>query len=82
MVLKTLEFVQAYKTILNAIKHEYEFCIETLERGLVEAENMKRDLERAVTAPQTLLNLEKRKEELIARQALIKFLSFEIEDYN
>ena len=62
---KIIDYVKAYKDLLGSIKHEYEICIDALEKGQSEAASIHKELERTITYPLTLYNLEKKKEGLL-----------------
>jgi hypothetical protein len=62
--MQILDYVQAYKVLLGSIKREYELCINTLENGQNETEKVTIELNKTIAHPTTLLNLNKRKEEL------------------
>lgn len=62
-----MEYVQSYKHLLGSIKKEYELCIDALEKGQMEAKNFRKDLQKMVSYPSTLFNLQRKYEELKIR---------------
>jgi len=56
--------VTAYKSLLSAIKAEYEECIDTIRRGQNEAQYLNGKLSEMVNEPGTLQHNRRRADEL------------------
>ncbi|XP_076441678.1 clathrin heavy chain linker domain-containing protein 1-like isoform X2 [Babylonia areolata] len=69
---KVIEHVTSYKTLLTAIKKEYEDTIETIRTGQREAVFLQGKLKAMASEPSTLRNYKKRADELEERISIIR----------